>query len=99
MKKNKLFAPFLMLLAGAIVSIAMYCFHYTMKEMLPILLAVLLIFYIAGCFIQKKVFSFMEQIREKEAAAAAAMEEEARAREELSAQEKEDSSIEEAETA
>ena len=98
MKKNKLFAPFLMLFAGAVASIAMYLFHYSMKEMLPVLLAVLLVFYIAGCFIQKKVFSFMEQIRETEAAAAAALEKETAAKEELSEDEKE-GSIEEAEIA
>lgn len=98
MKKNKLFAPFLMLLAGAVSSIAMYLFHYSMKEMLPVLLAVLLAFYIAGCIIQKSVLSFMEQIREKEraAAAAAAMEAEAAAQEEISGGEKEASAEEEA---
>lgn len=96
MKKSKLFAPFLMLLAGAISSVAMYLFHYSMKEMLPVLLAVLLVFYIAGCIIQKIVLSFIEQIREREAAAAAAMEEEASAREEISTNEKEDSVEEEA---
>lgn len=96
MKKSKLFAPFLMLLAGAISSVAMYLFHYSMKEMLPVLLAVLLVFYIAGCIIQKIVLSFIEQIREREAAAAAAMEEEASAREEISTIEKEDSVEEEA---
>lgn len=67
MKKNKLFAPFLMLLAGAVVSISAYCFHYTMGEMLPILLFVLIFFYLTGNFIQKKVTDFMDQIREEEA--------------------------------
>lgn len=67
MKKSKLFAPFLMLLAGAVASIMMYFFHYSMRQMLPILLAVLLIFYLAGCFIQSKVSAFVEQIREEEA--------------------------------
>lgn len=96
MKKNKLFAPFLMLLAGAVSSIAMYLFHYSMKEMLPVLLAVLLVFYIAGCIIQKSVLSFMDQIRERERAAAAAMEAEAAAQEEISGGEKETSAEEEA---
>ena len=67
MRKNKLFAPFLMLLAGAVVSIATYCFHYTMEEMLPILLFVLIFFYLTGNFVQKKVTAFMEQILEEEA--------------------------------
>ena len=65
MKKEKLFAPFLMLFAGAVSSIAMYLFRYSMEEMLPVLLAVLIIFYIAGCMIQKNVVSFMDQISER----------------------------------
>ena len=36
--------------------------------MLPRLLGVLLFFYIAGCFIQKKVIGFEKEIEEKEAA-------------------------------
>ena len=79
MKKSRLFAPFLMLLAGAVASITMFYFHYPAGQMLPRLLAVLLVFYIAGCFIQKKVLAFMNQIRENEEAlereAAAAREE------------------------
>lgn len=66
MKKSKLFAPFLMLLAGAVASIMMYHFDYGLKQMLIILSIVLLAFYIAGFFIQKKVISFMEQIKEEE---------------------------------
>ncbi|MDD6490828.1 MAG: hypothetical protein PUG54_01170 [Firmicutes bacterium] len=66
MKKNRLFAPFLMLLAGAVASIMMYYFRYSMKQMLPRLLIVLLIFYLAGYFIQKKVTSFVEQIKAEE---------------------------------
>lgn len=66
MKKSRLFAPFLMLLAGAIASIMMYCFEYTTKQMLLILFFVLLVFYLAGCFIQKKILKFVEQIEEEE---------------------------------
>ena len=36
--------------------------------MLPRLLGVLLFFYIAGCFIQKKVIGFEKEIEEKKAA-------------------------------
>lgn len=68
MKKNKLFAPFLMLFAGAVVSIVMYIKQYSMKQMLIILLCVLIAFYLIGCLIQKKVVSFMQQIKEKEEA-------------------------------
>lgn len=67
MKKNKLFAPFLMLLAGAVASIMMFYYHYTTRQMLSVLLWVLVIFYLAGCFIQKKVSVFVEQIMEAEA--------------------------------
>ena len=66
MKKRKLFAPFLMLFAGAVASIMMFAFHYTTAQMLPRLLGVLLFFYIAGCFIQKKVIGFEKEIEEKE---------------------------------
>lgn len=67
MKKNRLFAPFLMLLAGAVASIVMRYFRYSTGEMLPILLCVLIIFYFGGCFIQKKITAFMKQIKEEEA--------------------------------
>lgn len=66
MKKSRLFAPFLMLLAGAIASIMMYCSEYTTGQMLPRLILVLVVFYLAGCFIQKKILKFVEQIKEEE---------------------------------
>ena len=66
MKKLKLFAPFLMLFSGAIASIMMFYFQYPVEQMLPRLLIVLIVFYIAGCFIQKKIISFVEQIKEEE---------------------------------
>ena len=66
MKKLKLFAPFLMLLSGAIASIMMFYFQYPVEQMLPRLLSGLIVFYIAGCFIQKKIISFVEQIKEEE---------------------------------
>ena len=66
MKKLKLFAPFLMLLSGAIASIMMFYFQFPVEQMLPRLLIVLIVFYIAGCFIQKKIISFVEQIKEEE---------------------------------
>ena len=47
-KKRKLIPPFVMLLAGAIVSITMFISHYKSKDMLIILLCVLLVFYVAG---------------------------------------------------
>ena len=79
MKKNKLFAPFLMLLAGAVVSLTMFCFHYSAGEALPVVLAVLIIFYLAGCFIQAKVNSFINQINEEKVREEEALERERQA--------------------
>ncbi len=47
-KKRKLIPPFVMLFAGAVVSITMFVSHYKSKDMLVILLCVLLVFYVAG---------------------------------------------------
>ena len=66
MKKSKLFAPFLMLLAAAVAAIVMFRGNYDTTELLVILLCVMLFFYLVGSLIQKKVLSFMDQIREKE---------------------------------
>lgn len=67
MMKNKLFAPFLMLLAAALASIIMFRGNYSTTELLLILLCVMFFFYTLGCFIQNKVVSFMNQILEREA--------------------------------
>lgn len=66
MKRDKLFAPFLMLLAGAIASIVMYINQYDLMELLLVLFSVMLLFYLIGLFIQKKVLKFMHEIQEKE---------------------------------
>lgn len=66
MKKSKLFAPFLMLLAAAVASIIMFRGNYDMTELLVILLCVMVFFYLVGSIIQKKILSFMDQIRERE---------------------------------
>lgn len=66
MKKSRLFAPFLMLLAGAVASIVMFRNHYDTKEMLTVLLVVLLVFYAAGCLIESRINAFVRQIKEKE---------------------------------
>lgn len=66
MKKDKLFAPFLMLFAGAVASIVMFRNHYDTKQMLTILLVVLIVFYTAGCIIQNRVRAFVKEIKEKE---------------------------------
>lgn len=66
MKKGNLFAPFLMLFAAAVAAIVMFRGNYGTTELLMILLGVMLFFYLLGLLIQKKVLSFMDQIREKE---------------------------------
>lgn len=67
MKKSNLFAPFLMLLAGTVASITMRYFHYTTGQMLPRLLFVLVVFYLAGVFIQKRIQKYVDEILAKEA--------------------------------
>lgn len=56
-----------MLLAALIAIIIMFRGNYDMTELLFILLCVMVIFYALGCFIQKKVYSFVKQIEEREA--------------------------------
>lgn len=92
MKKLKLLAPFLTLLAGAVACIVMYRKHYDTMDILLILLCVLLIFYVAGSLIQKQIISFVKQIEEREAKEAQEAEDEGEVIEkELSAQEEEQS--------
>lgn len=90
MKKSRLFAPFLMLLAGAIASIMMYCFQYTTGQMLPRLIIVLVFFYLAGYFVQKKIVKFVEQINEEEKRAGEVIAREAQDGENAEAAEKEE---------
>lgn len=71
MKKSKLFAPFLMLLAAAIASIIMFKGNYDTTELLTILLCVMIFFYVIGSLIEKKVLSFVNEIKEREAKEAA----------------------------
>lgn len=47
-RKRRLIPPFVMLLAGAIVSITMYMLHYEVKTMLIVLVCVLVAFYMIG---------------------------------------------------
>ena len=77
MKKGKLFAPFLMLLAGLIASIMMYCNHYDSKQMLWILILVMLFFYIIGYLLQRQVTKFIKKIKEEEAKEGEVIEKEA----------------------
>ncbi len=63
-RKRKLIPPFVMLLAGAIVSITMRILHYEMQAMLIILLCVLLGFYFVGRILQIMLDRFELQIQE-----------------------------------
>lgn len=66
--KRKLIPPFLMLFAGAVVSIIMFRMHYKIKSMLLILFAVLVGFYVIGCLLKSMLDSFEKQNQEKAAA-------------------------------
>ena len=64
-RKRKLIPPFVMLFAGAVVSITLWYMHYDLKDMLIILLCVLLGFYFAGSVIKWMLDQFEAKI-EKE---------------------------------
>lgn len=61
-RKRKLIPPFVMLSAGAIVSIMLRVMQYELKDMLIILLCVLLGFYFAGSVLKWMLDQFEEQI-------------------------------------
>ncbi len=63
-RKRRLIPPFVMLLAGAIVSITMRILHYETQTMLIILLCVLLGFYFVGRILQIMLDRFELQIQE-----------------------------------
>jgi len=63
-KKRRLIPPFVMLLAGAAVSITLRTQHYDMKSMLIILLCSLIGFYIAGCILKGMLDRFEHQLEE-----------------------------------
>lgn len=63
--KRKLLPPFIMLLAGSSVSVAMYVLHYDLKQMLKILLITLIVFYIVGCLIEKMLNRFEADIEKR----------------------------------
>ncbi|MCM1143204.1 MAG: hypothetical protein NC318_05190 [Blautia sp.] len=63
-KKRRLIPPFMMLLAGAIISIAMYIMHYPAKDMLVVLLCVLIISYLVGEVFKWMLDRFEAQIEE-----------------------------------
>lgn len=63
-KKRRLIPPFVMLFAGAVVSIVMRILHYDLQTMLIILLCVLLGFYFVGRILQIMLDRFELQIQE-----------------------------------
>lgn len=64
MKKGKLFAPFLTLLAAAITLGVMLVLKYRLKRIAITLLIVVIVFYIIGSLIQKRVLKFIEKNEE-----------------------------------
>lgn len=64
MNKRKLLAPFLMLFAGAVASIAMFRLRYELGTMLGILLLILVVFYVIGFLITKMLDKFERQNEE-----------------------------------
>ncbi|MCM1086807.1 MAG: hypothetical protein NC419_01535 [Muribaculaceae bacterium] len=63
-RKRRLIPPFMMLLAGAIISIAMYIMHYPVKGRLVVLLCVLIISYLVGEIFKWMLDRFEAQIEE-----------------------------------
>lgn len=63
-KKRKLIPPFVMLSAGAVISITLFAIRYNTKDMLIILLCVLVVFYIAGELLKWMFDRFEAQIEE-----------------------------------
>lgn len=66
MIKKKLLAPFLTLLAGAVISILMFIWDYDMKSTLIVLLCVLLFFYTLGSILQGLILKFEKTNEEKQ---------------------------------
>lgn len=63
-RKRRLIPPFVMLFAGAVVSIAMRILHYDLQTMLIVLLCVLLGFYFVGRILQIMLDRFEQQIQD-----------------------------------
>lgn len=66
MKKRTMFAPFLMLLSGAVTAIVMFMGDYDTTQLLLTLLCVMIFFYVIGSVVQKVVSSYVDQITEQE---------------------------------
>lgn len=63
-RKRRLIPPFVMLFAGAVVSITMRMLHYDLQTMLIVLLCVLLGFYFVGRILQIMLDLFEQQIQD-----------------------------------
>lgn len=87
MRKNKLFAPFLTLVAVAISLFLMLKWGYKRIDMLWTLLVILIVFYVIGSLIQKRVNKFVEAnealLKEQEELEGAVIEKEATNEEDL----------------
>ena len=63
-RNRRLIPPFVMLFAGAVVSITMRMLHYDLQTMLIVLLCVLLGFYFVGRILQIMLDRFEQQIQD-----------------------------------
>ena len=77
MIRKKLFAPFLMLLSGAITAIVMFIKDYGTTPLLVTVLCVMIFFYLVGAVIQKMIISYVDLLIEEEQKQEAESEEEA----------------------
>lgn len=57
-KEYKMLPAGIMLFAGLITSIEMFCFQYELKTVLTVLLTVLIVFYILGLILRKLILKF-----------------------------------------
>lgn len=57
-KKLQMLPAGVMLIAGLITSVEMFCFHYELKKVLVVLLVVLIAFYILGSILAKVIMKF-----------------------------------------
>ncbi len=87
MKRN-LIPPFIMLLAGSISSLIMYFTNYNVRDMLIILLAVLVVFYLIGLLIKSMMDSFDKVNTAKRLQEGEVIEKEVQSEEEIETQEK-----------
>lgn len=65
MRKSKLIAPFVTLLSAFIALMFMIYWGYNLSNIARVLLVIIIIFYVLGAFIQKKIMKFIDDNEEK----------------------------------